>query len=125
MTDFDRLRRRMERDLPAYDRDFIREVGWGDIDDMRMVETRWASERRKPCRRGEYIVITLDSLNTLIVVNAANADNAVLWRAMQIPPERRDGSYIVTNGKVTATYEVQGGKVKRVRAAWLGDFEHE
>lgn len=121
-----RLRGLINRGPVPYDRDFIREIGMGDIDDLRMVHTRWVSDQRKPCRRGEYIVIHLGSLNTLMVCNAANADNALLWRIRQITePANRSGRWLVTNGKVAAIYGVQRGQIERLQATWLGDYEHE
>lgn len=128
----DRMRARLRRlinreELPPYDREFIMDMGMGDVDDLRMVATRWASEQRRPCRSGEYIVIGLGlSLNTLIVVNAANADNALLWRVRHITDlGRRSGRWLVTNGKVTAIYDVQGDQIERANATWYGDYEHD
>lgn len=122
-----RMRRQIRQGPAPYDREFIMEIGMGDIEDFTMVEARWASEQRKPCRKGEYIVIPITGgLTTLIVCNVVNADNALYWRIQHITdPKNRDGTWLVTNGRVTGLYEHKNGRIERVKATWLGDYEHE
>lgn len=117
----------MERRLPPLS--IAADLLATDPDDLRMVQTRFASETRRPCRRGEYIVIALTPpgglMNTMIVVGAANADNAMAYRASRCRDDTREGRYLVTNGKASAVYEVScgGAKIDRVLDNFLGDRE--
>lgn len=87
---------------------------------------RFVSERRRPCKRGEYIVVSLTGpgaiMNTMIIGNAADADEAMAFRSSQCAPENREGAYLVTNGRASAFYSVEcgGDKIERVHDSWWG-----
>lgn len=79
--------------------------------------SRLANTRRRPCRRGEYIVIAPEG-NTVVVQEARSASDALEYRLTRLQVDPR-GDWLVSTGKATHTFRVNADlSIRRLTPDW-------